>query len=112
MNNQAQKTIEEQVNELTQKQKETIIKVGKIALILQLIVAIPTLLLCIIGLFCMVNPALGFDYSDTNKIFLGIETLLVIMAIWVIGVLAFVKIKWPYYSDKKWHYINKMRKQK
>ena len=112
MNNQAQKTIEEQVNELTQKQKDTIIKVGKIALILQLIVAIPTLLVCIIGLFCMVNPPLGFDYSDTNKIFLGIETLLVIMAIWVIGVLAFVKIKWPYYSDKKWHYINKMRKQK
>ena len=112
MDNQVQKTIEEQVNELTEKQKATIIKVGKVALTLQLIVAIPILLLCIIGLFCMVNPPLGFDYSDTNKLFSGIMILLVIMAVWVIGLLAFVKIKWPYYSDKKWQYINKMRKQK
>ena len=52
--------------------KDTIIKVGKVALTLQLIVSIPMLLLCIIGLFCMVNPPLGFDYSDTDKLFLGI----------------------------------------
>ena len=112
MNNQVQKTIEEQVEELTEKQKDTIIKVGKIALALQLIVAIPILVLCIIGLFCMVNPPMGFDYSDTDKMFTGIMILFVIMAVWVIGLLVFVKIKWPYYSDKKWQYINKMRKQK
>ena len=106
------KTIEQQVNELTEQQKDTIIKVGKIALILQLIVAIPILLFCIIGLFCMVNPPMGFDYSDTDKIFAGIVTLLVIMAVWVVGILVFVKVKWPYYSDKKWQYINKMRKRK
>ena len=109
MDNQAQKTIEEQVSELTEKQKDTIIKVGKVALILQLVVAIPILLICIIGLFAMKNPPLGFDY---NEIFSGIMSLLVIMAIWVVGILAFVKIKWPYYSDKKWQYINKIRKQK
>ena len=112
MENQVPKTIEEQVNELTEQEKDTVIKVGKIALILQLIVAIPVILLCIIGLFCMVNPPMGFDYSDTDKIFSGIITLLIIMAVWVIGLLAFVKIKWPYYSDKKWQYIHKMRKQK
>lgn len=112
MDNQIKKTVEEQVNELTEKQKDTIIKVGKIALALQLIVAIPVLVLCIIGLFCMVNPPMGFDYSNTDKIYSGIITLLVIMAVWVIGLLVFVKVKWPYYSDKKWQYINKMRKQK
>ena len=106
------KTIEQQVNELTEQQKDTIIKVGKIALTLQLIVAIPILLFCIVGLFCMVNPPMGVDYSDTDKIFAGIVTLLVIMAVWVIGILVFVKVKWPYYSDKKWQYINKMRKRK
>ena len=112
MSDQTPKTIEEQVNELTEKQKDTIIKVGKIALTLQLVVAIPILLFCIIGLFCMVNPPLGFDYTVTDKIYSGITTLLVIMGIWVIGILVFVKIKWPYYSDKKWQYINKMRKKK
>ena len=106
------KTIEQQVNELTEQQKDTIIKVGKIALILQLIVTIPILLFCIIGLFCMVNPPMGFDYSDTDKIFAGIVTLLVIVVVWVVGILVFVKVKWPYYSDKKWQYINKMRKRK
>ncbi len=110
--NKVPKTIENQVNELTEKQKDTIIKVGKVALTLQLIVVIPIILLCIIGLFCMVNPPSGFDYSDTDKMFSGIMILLVIMAVWVIGLLAFVKIKWPYYSDKKWQYINKIRKQK
>ena len=112
MNNQVQKTIEEQVNELTEKQKDTIIKVGKIVPTLQLVVAIPLLVLCIIGMNCMVNPPLGFDYSDTDKLFLGVITLWMIMGIWVIGLVVFVKIKWPYYSNKKWRYINKMRKQK
>ena len=112
MENQITKTVEEQVNELTEKQKDTIIKVGKIALALQLVVAIPVLVLCIGGLFCMVNPPMGFDYSDTDKMFSGIITLLVIMAVWVVGLLVFVKVKWTYYSDKKWQYINKMRKQK
>ena len=107
-----QKTIEEQVNELTEKQKDTIIKVGKTALALQLIVVIPVLILCVIGLFCMVNPPLGISYSDIGKIRKGIEILLGVMAVWVIGLLVFVKVKWPYYSDKKWQYINKTRKQK
>lgn len=112
MENQTQKTIEEQVNELTEQQKNTIIKVGKRALALQLIGAIPMLVLCIIGLYSMVNPPMGYDYMDSEKIFSGIMTLLVIMAVYVIGITVFVKVKWPYYSDKKWQYINKMRKRK
>ena len=112
MDNRMTKTIEEQVNELTEKQKDTVIKVGKIALTMQLVVTIPVMLLCIVGLICMASPPAGFDYSDTDKLANGIMILLAIMAVYDIGLLAFVKIKWPYYSDKKWHYINKMRKQK
>ena len=111
MNEQKFKTIEEQVNDLTEQQKDTIIKVGKIALVFQLVVAIPILLICIIGVFCMANPPAGSAF-DADKLFSGIITLLVIMGVYVIGILVFVKIKWPYYSDKKWQYINKMRKQK
>jgi len=55
---------------------------------------------------------LGFDYNDYDKLFIGLMTWLLIGAIYIIGIFVFVKIKYPYYSDAKWRYINKMRKQK
>ena len=37
---------------------------------------------------------------------------LAIGAVYLVGILVFVKTKYPYYSDAKWRYIHKMRKGK
>jgi len=104
--------IEEQVAQLSQQQQDKIIKVGKIATALQLIGGIPWMIFSALGLWTMINPPLGFDYNDYDKLFIGLMTWLLIGAIYIIGIFVFVKIKYPYYSDAKWRYINKMRKQK
>ena len=104
--------IEEQVAQLTREQQDKIIKVGKIAVTLQLIGGIPWMIFLALGLWVMTNPPIGFDYGDYDKLYLGLMTWLVIGFLYIAGILLFVKIKYPYYSDAKWRYINKKRKQK
>ena len=106
------KSIEEQVAELTQEQQDKILKVGKTAMIWQLVVGVPWFIFTILGFFTLTNPPIGFDYSNFDKLYLGYMTFLVIGAAYLVGVLVFVKIKYPFYSDAKWKYINKMRKGK
>lgn len=104
--------IEEQVAQLSQEQQDKIIKVGKIGTALELIGGIPWMIFAALGLCTMINPPLGFDYSNYDKLYLGLMTWVFIGAIYIVGILVFVKIKCPYYSDAKCRYINKMRKQK
>ena len=104
------KSIEEQVAELTLEQQDKIIKVGKVATALQLVGGIPWFLLCLMGLWVIINPPLSMSWSDYDKLYLGFLTLLVIGAVYVLGIFLFVKIKYPYYSDTKWRYIAKKRK--
>ncbi len=108
----AKRNIEEQVAELTQEQQDKIIKVGKIGVALQLIGGIPWLILSILGIFTLINPPLDFDYNNYDKLFIGLITLLILGMLYIFGILIFVKIKYPYYSDAKWKYINKARKGK
>ena len=104
--------IEEQVAQLSQEQQDKIIKVGKIAITFQLIGGIPWIIIATLGLWTMINPPLGFDYANYDDLYIGLMTWLVIGAVYIIGISAFVKIKYPYYSDAKWRYINKIRKGK
>lgn len=105
-------TIAEQVAQLTQEQQDKIIKVGKIAVILQLAGGIPWFIVALLGMCSMISPPLGLSVSGYDKLFLGLMLWLVIGALYIIGILVFVKVKYPYYSDAKWRYINKMRKGK
>lgn len=104
--------VAQEVAQLSQEQQDTIIKVGKRALFWQMIVAIPWLILMILGIFVLIDPPLDFDYNDYGKLYLGYLTLAVLGAAYLIGVLVFVKVKYPFYSDAKWRYINNMRKGK
>ncbi len=104
--------IEDQVAELTLEQQDKIVKVGKIATALQLIGGIPWFIVAILGIWTMISPPLGFDYNDYDKLFLGLIAWLIIGGLYVVGILVFVKIKYPYYSDAKCNYIIKIRKGK
>ncbi len=105
-------SIEEQVAQLSEEQQNKIIKVGKIAMATELIVGIPWLIISIIGLFVLFDPPLGLSYTDMDKVYIGFNIWLVLGAVFFIAILAFIKIKYPYYSDAKWRYINKKRKGK
>ncbi len=104
------RTIEEQVSQMTEEQKDKIIKVGKVAQIIQLVGGIPLFILSLLAMWVIISPPLGFDVMDYDKLFIGGVTIWIITAVYFVGVLLFVKIKYPEYSDKKWNYINKERK--
>ena len=67
--------IEEQVAQLSQEQQDKILKVGKIALALQLIGGIPWLIVSLLGMFTMIDPPLGFDYNDYDKLYNRVKEL-------------------------------------
>ena len=99
--------IEEQVAQLTPEQQRKILKVGPIALTLMLIVEIPWIFFLIVGLFTMIDPPAGYEFSEIYK---GFWIFLLLGLLYVWGILLFVKIKYPFYSDAKWQYLNKLRK--
>ena len=103
-------SVAEQVSQLTQEQQDKIVKIGKIGLVLELVGGIPLVIIMLFGLWVMIDPPLGFNYSHYDAFYLGYCGVLVIGALYIIGILAFVKIKYPYYSDAKYRYIKKMRK--
>jgi len=101
-----QLSIAEQVAALTPEQRNKIPRIGKIAMIVQLVVAIPLLVLELFGLIYMLTNPLDV----TDAFFGGFLTVFALAFLWVVGVLLFVKIKYPYYSDAKAKYIKKQQK--
>ena len=102
------RSIEEQVAELTEKQKDTVVKVGIWGTIILLVITLPLLLLFVLGAIGMVmNPL-----SMTGPAFIGWAVIGVITFIIVIVYLIIIKTAFPYYSDKKAQYIMKSRKRK
>lgn len=104
------RSIEQQVAELTQEQQDKIIKVGTIASLLELIGLIPMLITLFWQIVMLISPPMGYDWADKRTASLGAFVIIAICFAYIIGVLLFVKIKYPYYSDAKCKYIKKMRK--
>jgi len=104
------RTIQEQVSQMTEAQKDKIIKVGKVAQIIQLVGGIPLFILSLLAMWVLISPPLGFDIMDYDSLFGGAVTIWVITAIYFAIIPIVVKIKYPEYSDKKWNYIHKERK--
>lgn len=100
-------SMEEQVAQLTQEQQDKIIKVGKIAVALQLIGGIPWLIMVIAQFLRLIN---SYSYFDREAAMGALTIWLIIGCVYLVGIFAFVKIKYPYYSDARWKYINKQRK--
>lgn len=104
-------SIEEQVAQLTPAQQDTILKIGKIASIIIILVDIPLMLSLLYGIYCMIDPPL-FVEMDHMKMGLGIMIEGVIIAVLNFAGALFIKVQFPYYSDAKYTYIKKMRKKK
>ena len=102
------RSIEEQVAELTEKQKDTIVRVGIWGTVIFLVTAVPPLLLFILGAVIIVTDSLLM----TEAAFFGWGILGAITFVVLIAYLIIIKTAFPYYSDKKAKYIMKSRKGK
>ena len=102
------RSIEEQVAELTEKQKDTIVRVGIWGTVILLVTIVPLLLLFMLGVVAMaMNPLLM-----TEGALIGWGILGAIIFVVLIVYLIVIKTAFPYYSDKKAKYIRKIRKGK
>ena len=106
------RSIAEQVAALSQEKQDMIVKIGRRATILQLSVGIPWLILSAIGLWVMLKPPASFDYSDYDRLYIGLMIWIILGAIYILGIFIYILVKYPYYSDARWRYITKMRKEK
>lgn len=102
------KTIEQQVSELTEEQKDTVLKVAKYGTIILLAVTLPGVLLMCLGMFFMITQPTLFSESAYK----GFQILGGIIIFISLVIIAIIKIKFPYYNDKVANYIIKSRKNK
>ena len=106
------RTLEEQIAAMTEEQKEKVIKVGKTALIIQLVGGIPLFLLSLMSIWTMISPPIGFDMLEYDRLFIGTITIIIVTMVYFVAAPLVVKLVCPDYSDKKWNYIQKERKAK
>lgn len=103
------RSIEEQVAEMTEEQKDKILKIDWIAGIAIVLGVIPAILVSVFSSILMFNVSLSNFFS--NALLIISLILLALAAIYTFGVLIFIKIKFPYYNGDKCTYIRKRRKR-
>ena len=101
------KSIEEQVAELTEKQKDTVVKVGIWGTVTLCIIAVPALLWDFLGFVLMITSPLLMTEAAFSGWLIGLGIGMVLVALPLI----IIKAVFPYYSDKKARYIMKLRKK-
>ena len=104
------KNVYQQVEELTQEQQDTILKVDLFAGMAIVLGVLPGIVLMIINFLAILDVSLPFEIS--NQMVIANFIIMSVCFAFVIGVLIFVKVKFPYYSGKKCDYIRKSRKIK
>ncbi len=102
-----QLTIEEQVAQLTVEEKNKILKIGKSATIIGSVIIALMLLWFLGGICLMIAPPLGVEL-DYFKLGLGIIGGGVIGFAALIAMIIIIKVKYPFYSDKKLSHIKKL----
>ena len=102
------KSIEEQVAELTEEQKNKVLKFGSWSLIAVLLVFIPQVVV-----FILATAVLCLSSSLTTNIpyLIGWGALFVSVVVTGIAYFVIMKIVCPYYSDRKYNYIKKHMKK-
>ena len=105
-----QLSIEEQVTQLTAEEKYKVLKIGKAATIIGSVIIALMLLWVFVGIYLMIDPPLGVE-MDYSKLGLGIIGGSVIGFGALIAMIIIIKVKYPFYSDKKFSYIKKLNKK-
>ena len=104
------RSIEEQVAELTEQQKDAILKVAKYGTVILII----TLCLCMVAV--VINMAISFvmiPIVDSYVYFVSIPIFALIFLFYIVVMVAyiiFLNVKVPYYSDKKAKYLKQQKK--
>ncbi len=105
------KTIAEQVAELTQEQQDKVYKYGLVSLIIEIVIGIPFMIYCFYGIWTIYGGLLGFADVKVDSGFALDMIIYAVGLVFFLGMFLFIKIRCPHYSDRKWWYIRKMRKQ-
>ena len=104
-------SIEEQAAQLTEEEKKKILKIGKSSTTIGAIILALMGLWGAFGTYLLYDPPLGVDMGYYTKMFLGIMAGEVIGFAAIVAVSIIVKVKYPFYSDKKYSYIKKLYKK-
>lgn len=102
------KSVAEQVAELTEKQQQTVARVGIWGTVILCVTVIPLLVIMILGFISFVSDPL----SMTRQAMMGFFVLCGIIGVLLVAYFVVIKVAFPYYSDKKARYILKNRKNK
>ncbi len=100
-------TTAEKVAQLTKEQQDRLYKIGKIALI----VSGTFFVICLSAAAMFLYSMSGSDPIDTEKIEI-LSTVVVVVMFVLLGAVAAIKGRYPYWSDSNWLYLIKMRKGK
>lgn len=100
--------VEEQVALLTEAQKEKIIKVGKIVNIFSLIGLVLACILCVFTFATIFAPPVWYDYKTHG---VGVVVAALIGIGYFLVVMAVAKKVCPDYSEARWKYIMKMKRE-
>ena len=100
------KTIEQQVAELTEEQKQTILKVDKYGMIILLVLTVPGLLFMMAGVFFLMTTASALHQDTYNWVLIAGGVVLAVS----LSMFLFIRFRYPYYSDKKCSYLRKQQK--
>ena len=100
--------IAQQVEALTEEQKNTVVKVDTYAKIILLILAAPGIAMLVFGGYLLITK----PEAMASGLLSMLVTLLISLAMLCVMAVFFLKTKYPYYSMKKASYIRKIRKNK
>ena len=102
--------IEEQVAELTEEQKKTVIKVNRYGIAAMVLTTLLSFIAMIIAAVVFIKTPRAYLYFD--KFVIALIAIVMVNLILCIGEYIFIKVKFPYYSDKRRSYIKKEQKKK
>lgn len=99
------KDIEFEVAQLTQEQKNTVLKIGKLYPLVLALVFLPAFIFAVWNFFKVIQVEKYGNSADSLMLY-NIIALSAVLVYAVVS-LIFVRIKFPFYSDKKYKYLKK-----
>lgn len=105
-------SVQEQVAKMTEEEKDNLLRIGKIINVFVFGGGIPLMILALLGLLVIIDPPLGVSALELENVYKGMMIVCAIAVLYLGGILLFVKLKHPDFSDAKVRAIKKERKAK
>ncbi len=101
--------IEEQVAELTDNEKENIIRINRYGILAMLAITFLSFVAMIFAVIVFLKTPRAYIYFD--QFVISLIAIVVINLVLCIATYVFLRIKFPYYNDKRRSYIKRDRKK-